>query len=274
MQTHIPEIAHQRLWERVKWYFITGGLPEVVATFCANRTNLFGAFEEVRAKQEQILIAYFADIAKHAGKVNAMHIHRVLESVPAQMARSQDGTANKFKFRDVVPGIDRYQRLANAIDWLTTAGLIIKIPVVNYGQAPLKAYTKEGQFKLLLFDVGILGAMIRLSVHSILSYDYGTYKGYFAENYVAQELIASLQQPIYSWQKNRNQIEFLCELQGEVIPIEVKSGSVVQSNSLQKYIDKYHPSYSVIMSANNLSVAFLQARHCYSLYLANRFPLY
>ncbi len=244
-----------------------------MATFCQHRSNLFEAFAQVRAKQEQLLIAYFADIAKHAGKVNAMHIHRVWESVPAQMASSHNDAANKFKFRDIVPGIDRYQRLANAIDWLITAGLVIKIPVVNFGEAPLKAYSKEGQFKLLLFDVGILGVMIRLSPHSIMRYDYGTYKGYFAENYVAQELLASLQQPLYSWQENRSEIEFLCEVEGNVIPIEVKSGRITHSGSLKKFTGKYYPPYSVVMSVNDLTIDISQARHCYPLYLTNRFPL-
>lgn len=272
-KTQIPEIAHQRLWEMLKWYFVVGGLPEAVSTFCQNKSNLFDAFSQVRAKQEQLLLAYFADIAKHSGKVNAMHIHRVWEAVPAQMASGQNGMANKFKFRDIVPGIDRYHRLANAIDWLITAGLAIKIPIVNFGETPLKAYTKEGQFKLLLFDVGILGTMIHLAPQSILNYAYGTYKGYFAENYVAQELLASLQQPLYSWQENRAEIEFLCEINESVIPIEVKSGWVTRNKSLQKFADKYRPPYCVIMSANNLMIDALQAWHCYPLYLAGQFPL-
>ncbi len=273
-KTKIPEIAHQRLWERLKWYFIVGGLPEVVTTFCQYRSNLFDAFSTARAKQDQLLTAYFADIAKHSGKVNAMHIHRIWESVPAQMAGAHNGMANKFKFRDIVPGIDRYNRLADAIDWLTTAGLVIKIPIVNFSEAPLKAYTQEGRFKLLLFDIGILGAMINLSPHSIVNYDYGTYKGYFAENYLAQELLASLQKPLYSWQENRAEIEFLCEMDHGIIPIEVKSGWITHSKSLQKYADKYHPQYCVIMSANGLVIDVSQARHCYPLYLAGRFPLH
>ena len=266
--TKIPPLIHQHLWEMLKRYFIVGGLPEVVTTFQQHSADLFTAFASVRDKQEQLLMAYYADIAKHSGKVNAMHINRVWQAVPAQMASYQNSMAGKFKFRGVVPGVDRYSRLAGAIDWLITAGLVIKIPVVNYGQSPLFAYTKEGQFKLLLFDIGILGAMIHLSPQSILNYDYGAYKGYFAENYVAQELSASLEQPLFSWQENQSEVEFLCEIADQVIPIEVKSGWITRNKSLQKFVNKYHPPYSVIMSANSLMIDDTQNVHCYPLYLA------
>lgn len=147
------------------------------------------------------------------------------------MASSQNGMANKFKFRDIIPGIDRYQRLANAIDWLITAELVIKIPIVNFGESPLKAYTKEAQFKLLVFDVGILGSMLRY------------------------------------------EIEFLFESETGVIPLEIKSGSHTRSESLKKFADKYHPPYSVIMSANNLLIDVSSSKHWYPLYLASQFPL-
>lgn len=180
---------------------------------------------------------------------------------------------NRFKFTDVVPGVDCYHRLANAIDWLITAGLIVKIALVNSGELPLTAYTKEGYFKLLLFDVGMLGAMVHLSPRTILAYDYGTYKGYFAENFVAQELQTALQRPLYSWQENRYELEFIYETYNAAIP-EVKSGSITKSKSLQKFIEKYRPPYSVIMSANNLFIDTVSKRHCYPLYLAGILETY
>jgi uncharacterized protein len=80
--------------------------------------------------------------------------------------------------------------------------------------------------------MSFLKSAINLSPQSILSYNYGTYKGYFAENYLAQELLTSLQKPLYSWQENRAEIEFLCEMDEGIIPIEVKSGWVTHSKSL------------------------------------------
>src|SRR5262249_15757540 len=160
-------------------------LPEVVQTYIENKENLYTALNQVRKKQNELIYGYYADIAKHAGKVNAMHIDRLWLSIPAQLAKSQDGTAKRFQFRDIVSGIDRYQCLANVIDWLLAAGLIIKVPIVEHVELPLTAYIEESRFKLYLFDIGILGALADLPPNVILEYDYGTYKGYVAENFVA-----------------------------------------------------------------------------------------
>jgi len=217
---------------------------------------------------------YYPDMTKHAGKTNALHLDRVWHAVPAQLARSQDGSAQKFKFKGVVPGIDRYQRLANAIDWLLATGLLIKVPIAHNAQLPLMAYTTENAFKLYLFDVGILGALSELPVKTILDYDYGTYKGYFAENFVAQEFLASGHSSLYSWQETtRAEIEFLHIENGVVLPIEVKSGSVTRSKSLEHFVKKYHPPYRTFISAKPLHIDLANQVHAYPLYLTYRFPL-
>jgi len=269
----IPEIVHKHLWEKLKLYFIVGGLPEVITTYLQYQTHLLVALEKVRKKQEELITAYTADMAKHAGKVNAMHIDRVWRAVPEQLALAQDGSAQKFKFKGVIPGINRYDRMAGPIDWLQSAGLIIKIPIANAAQLPLAAYTKENAFKLYMFDVGILGAMSYLSPKAILDYHYGTYKGYFAENFVAQEFRSKDAQPLYCWQARQSEVEFVRVVDDVVIPIEVKSGHVTQAKSIKIFQEKYQAPYRVIMSANNLRIDHQHKLHRYPLYLAYKFPL-
>ncbi|MAZ78278.1 MAG: ATPase [Legionellaceae bacterium] len=249
--TTIPEVAHQQLWELLKIYFVVGGLPAVVNVYFKNKDNLFTTLLSAREKQNHLINDYYADIAKHSGKVNAMHIDRVWKSVSTQLANTQNGRANKFRFKGVVPGIDRYQRLANVIDWLNNAGLLIKAELLTTCQQPLAAFVKESQFKLFMFDVGILGAMLDLSPSTIMKYDYGSYKGYFAENFVAQMLTASDSKPLYTWQEKTAELEFLKEINGEVIPIEVKAGKSLRAKSLKIFSDRYQPKMSVILSAEN-----------------------
>lgn len=272
-QTTIPTMAHQRFWERMKWYWITGGLPEVVQTFCENKDNLFHAFNAVRNKQKELIKTYYADIAKHAGKVNAMHIDRVWNAVPIQLSQSHDASAKRFKFKDIIPGYSRYDRLASAIDWLLAAKHIIKINIINTAELPLFAYTQENNFKLALFDVGILGALSDLSFQTLLNYDFGTYKGYYAENFVAQELLAAGHEKLYCWEQNRSEVEFILNIDTHALPLEVKSGWITRAKSLQKFYDKYHPPYMTILSAHNLKIDQRNAIHHYPLYLASRFPL-
>jgi predicted AAA+ superfamily ATPase len=273
LKDSISNIVDDHLWQQFKTYLITGGLPEVVQTYLENRKNLHTAFTLVRKKQNELIYGYYADIAKHAGKTNAMHIDRVWRAIPSQLAHSQDGSAKRFQFKGIVPGIDRYQRLANVFDWLTAAELIIKVPIIEHVELPLSAYTEESRFKLYFFDVGILGALADLPVKSILDYDYGTYKGYFAENFAAQEFTAKGITKLYSWQEDRSEIEFLYIINSDIIPIEIKSGWVTRSQSLKKYAEKYHPPYRATLSAKPLNIDLMHSYYNYPLYMAFWFPL-
>ena len=269
----IPDIAHSHLWDRLKHYFVTGGLPEVVKLYCDHQQDLFAAFTQVREKQNNLIQDYFADIAKHSGKINAMHIDRIWRNIPEQLARSQDGSARKFKFKQVISGIDRYSKLSNAIDWLESAGLIIKVSIINKGLLPFKAYVKENMFKLFLFDVGMLGALSEINPKIILDYTYGSYKGFFAENYIAQAFVSTSSTHLYSWTESTAEIEFVREIDTKVIPIEVKSGWVTQAKSLKVFVQKYNPDYRVIFSVRNMSFdRRLKVLHL-PLYLAEQFPL-
>ena len=150
---------------------------------------------------------------------------------------------------------------------------MIRVPIVNHAEIPLSAYTKENRFKLYLFDVGILGAISGLSPASIMDYDYGSYKGYFAENYVAQELVSTGRKELYGWSEGSAEVEFLLESNGNILPIEVKSGWVTQAKSLKVYTKKYTPPFRTVMSAKNISIKDNGLYCGLPLYLAGRFPI-
>lgn len=268
INSKITDAAHQQLWERLKQYFVTGGLPEAVTVFRDHQDNLYTATEKVRIKQNELIRAYYADIAKHSGKVNAMHIDRTWRSVPKQLSENHDGNTKRFKFKGVIPKLNRYSQLADVIDWLDKTELIIHLPIVYNVEQPLNAFTKDNIFKLMMFDIGILGALNNLAPSIILDYGYGTYQGYFAENYVAQQLLTQYGNEVYSWQKGRSEIEFLITHNGDATPIEVKSGNITRAQSLQKYIEKYKPKKSVILSARNMRIN--KNKLCLPLYLAEK----
>jgi len=269
----ISTIVHEHLWQQFKIYLVTGGLPEVVQTYLDHKDDLYTALTLVRKKQHDIIYGYEADMAKHSGKTNAMHIDRVWRAIPSQLAQSQDGSAKRFQFKGIIPGIDRYQRLASVLDWLQAAELIIKVSIVEHVEQPLSAFTDESHIKLYLFDVGILGALSDLPPSAILNYDYGTYKGYFAENFVAQEFLAQGLKKLFSWQESRAEIEFLYPVENQIIPIEVKSGWVTRNQSLNKYAEKYKPSYRAIFNAKTLNIDIANKYHQYPLFMAYWFPI-
>lgn len=265
------EILHERLWDAFKLYLIVGGLPEVVAGFVKNRDDLPRALPRARSLQKDLIQSHLADMAKHSGKQNSMHLTRLWSQAPAQLGRNVTGSAPKFSFKGVLPGIRGYARMASTIDWLTTAGLVIKLPIVNSGLLPFTAYERDNVFKLFVFDVGILGALAGLPPQTILDYEFGTYKGYLAENFVVQELVASGRDSLVCWREASAEVEFLCETRGRIIPVEVKSGWATQAKSLGVFSGKYPPPYAVVLSARNMNLNPDRLKQYYPIYLAARF---
>lgn len=247
----ISEAFHQRLWDLWKEYLVVGGLPEVITDFIdASKKSLLDGFNAARHKQDSLITAYEADIAKHSGKVNAQHVIRVLRSIPNQLMSVTDQSTRRFTFKDVVPGVRGYDRLSGAIDWLTSSGLSLRLPVVKQPTSPLKAFSDEHLFKLFLFDIGILGALGGIAPNTLYEFSFGMYKGYFAESFVFQELIATQRNlPIVSWQAGHAEVEFVMENQNGVTPVEVKSSHKFTSRSLASFENRYNPKSSFILSA-------------------------
>ena len=248
-----PETAHEQLWGLWKHYLVVGGLPDAVNLYRERQENLYETVQAIRRAQRDLLEAYLADMAIHSGKNNALHIEKLWRNVPMQLARAQNGSAGKFKLREGIPGIRGYERLSAPLDWLECANLLIRTPIIGAVGVPLSGYVKENRFKLYFFDVGLLGAASGIAPATFLNYDFGSYQGYVAENFVAQELRAAGDKTLFCWQGRTAEVEFLLEREGEVVPVEVKSGWVTQSKSLKVYIERYRPPRVYILSANNIS---------------------
>lgn len=123
--------------------------------------------------------------------------------------------------------------------------------ILDTAGVPLAGFVKETAFKLYFFDTGMLNAMSGLSPEVILRYGFGSYQGYVAENFVAQELRAAGDEVLYCWQGRTSEVEFLIESGAGVVPWEVKSGRVVHSKSLSVFEDRYQPRFSYVLSAKN-----------------------
>lgn len=266
----IPTIIHSHLWEMLKYYLVVGGLPEVVSVYAAKKEDAFAAITAVRDRQFLLTKAYSADIAKYAGKVNALHIDRIFQSVPEKLANEVDGSSSKYTFKGVVPGVNGYTRLVGAFDWLKAAGLVHKLPIAKKAWIPLTTFAEESVFKLYAFDVGILGSLGGLAPKAILDYGFGSYQGYLMENFVLQEMVATSREHIVAWKEGTAEVEFLIAPDGKIVPLEVKSGWVTQAKSLKVFAEKYRPEQRVTLSAKNFSRNRETGTYQVPLYLAGR----
>lgn len=267
----LSKIIHDKLWRFFKFYLITGGLPEVVNAFSLHQENLNRAFKEVRQLQKELVSGYLDDISKHSGKIKAVKIEAVFKDIPRQIARETRGV-KKFVFKDVLPMGSRYAALEGPIEWLLKAGLVHKTKICSRAQLPLDAYADGKRFKLYLFDVGILGAMLDLPPKVIYNYDYGTYKGYVVENFVLTEFVSKWNKPANCWQSNTSEIEFLLEIDGHIVPVEVKAGVNTKAKSLRVYIEKFSPKMTLLLTALPMKASGA-GRERLPLYMAHQFPL-
>ena len=220
--------SSKKILQGWKQYLVVGGLPEAVQLFSGQKSNLYDSVTSIRVVQKNLLDTSLADIAKHSGRMNALSIERLWRNVPVQLAQTQDGSAPKFRFRGAIPGIRGYEQLNAPLTWLEKADLIIRSFIVERAALPLSGYARENRFKLYFFDTGLLGALAGLAPAVFLKYGFGSYQGYIAENFVAQELRAAGLERLYCWQGRTSEIEFLVEAENEIIPGKLNpAGSLI-----------------------------------------------
>ncbi len=256
LTAEIPRIVHDHLWELTKLYYAVGGMPEAVQRFALLRHDLTTAFREVREVQQELLKGYEGDFTKHAGKLNAIHIQALYRSVAAQLAGYHNDTTKRFRFGEVMTGKKGFAAWERPLHWLVNADLVIDVRIANAAMLPLQHYTKANIFKLFMSDVGLLACAQGLDPSTLVLQDYGMAKGYFAENFVAQEMRAShdsLDYPLYAWNEGTAEIEFVRSYGSEVIPVEVKSGHRTKAKSLAQFCAQYHPSLNIKITALELS---------------------
>jgi predicted AAA+ superfamily ATPase len=268
--TQLPESAHSRLWELWKIYMITGGMPAVVDAYVQIGKLDIETATTIRTLQKELVSAYTADIAKNAGRMKSLNIERLWKNVPQQLAHTNSENAAKFKFKDALPGLREYEKLAGPLDWLEKAGLVQRSSIIEKPEIPLSTYKSETRFKLYLFDTGLLSAMSEITPVDLLKMDFGSFKGYLAENFVAQQLKASGIAEHYCWEGRQSEVEFLLYGNSGIIPVEVKSGSNTRSKSLKVYRDKFHPLQSIILSGKNVPNSDLTEPVHLPLYLAGK----
>ena len=240
----IPDIFFDQLEEKLKAYFIIGGMPEAVNIW-VNEKNM----ELVNNVQENILKAYESDFSKHTQNSEANKISLIWNSIPSQLAKEN----KKFLYQTIKEGA-RAREYESALNWLNDANLIYKIYNVNKADFPLKAYTDLSSFKIYMNDIGLLRRMSNLDSRIVVEGDklFQEFKGAFTENYVLNTLCNIFDSVPNYYTFDRHEIDFIIQYKNKIIPIEVKSNRNVNNVSLTRYNEKYNNDVSIRFSMNNL----------------------
>ena len=230
----IEEIFHNRLLEAYNYYLIIGGMPECVSSWIKYKDPA-----KVAQIQRELIEVYENDFSKHNGKVNSGRILMVFRSIVAQLAKPNE----KFMYGAVREG-GRARDFEEAIEWLVSAGMLNRVYNVSKMEHPLSAFDKLDQFKLFVFDTGLLKHMAGIDNAAILLKTDYQFKGPLTENYVLQQFRGQFEvEPRYYSDKN-SEIDFVLQNGMEIIPIEAKGGEDKSAPSFKKYVTDHKPDHA------------------------------
>lgn len=237
-EQQIEEIFHNRLLEAYNNYLIIGGMPECVSSWLKHKDPA-----KIAQIQRELIEVYENDFSKHNGKVNSGRILMVFRSIVTQLAKSNE----KFMYGAVREGA-RARDFEEAIEWLVSAGMLNRIYNVSKLEHPISAFDKLDQFKLFLFDTGLLKQMAGIDNSAILLKSTYQFKGQLTENYVLQQLRGQFDvMPRYFSSRN-GEIDFVLQYGMDIIPVETKGGEDKSAPTFKKYVADNHPLYAVRFS--------------------------
>ena len=246
----VPDAFFNPLCEKLKMYYVTGGMPESVLMWSQAR--------DVNAMQQslfEIITAYERDFAKHPSVSEFPKISMIWNSIPSQLAREN----KKFLYNVVKKGA-RAREYEDALQWLVAAQLVLKIYRNTRPNLPISAYDDVSAFKIYLADVGLLRRLAQLAPTAFAEGNrlFTEFKGALTENYVLQALLPQFEVTPRYWSQTNPpyEVDFLIQRENDMFPIEVKSEANTTSKSLKKFKELFpnQTKLRIRFSLNNLKL--------------------
>ncbi|MCK5808393.1 ATP-binding protein [bacterium] len=239
----LSEPLHKKALSLYRTYLCVGGMPAAILEYLKKQKDLT-LFD--RSVHTNIIFSYLADMSKHTTSSQAVKTNQIYSAMPSQLAK----TNKKFKYK-LVGKRAKKDGYESAIEWLLTAGLLLKSVKIARPQAPLSAYQKNSYFKLFLSDVGLLTSLSKLNFGDIILETSFIYRGILTENFVAENF-ANKNIDLFYWESAASaEVDFILNIDGKIIPVEVKASDNTKSKSLQSYTGKHAPEYSIRISSKN-----------------------
>lgn len=239
--------VHERLVSLFHWYLLVGGMPQAVSAFVEDEN-----IAQVRELQNSVLRLYRYDISKHAPDSRRLAIKEIYDQVPAQL----NSQSKRFNFSALAPR-GTYERYSEGFLWLVDAGVTIPVRNVSEPKPPLRLSEDRSFFKLFMNDVGLLSAACGMeAARSILADDVNINYGSIYENAVAQELMAHGRGARFFRNRKQGELDFVTEVSGKVVPVEVKSGKSYKRHSALTNVlatENYGIERAIVLCEDNVS---------------------
>ena len=247
-RTAVDGFIHGKILELFRLYLVVGGMPAAVNKYLESN-NL----QEVMTMQQDIIRLYKRDIAQYDPN-NKLYVEEIFNLIPPEL-----NAKNKRFILKRLNEHAKFERIEASFLWLTNAGVALPVYNVEEPKMPLLLARSRNLFKLFQSDIGLLASQYAEGIQMrIIKGDKDINFGSIYENAVAQELVAHGIVPYYYNNKKRGELDFVIELEGKVLPIEVKSGKDYETHrALSNIMDceEYDFSEAVVFNNGNLRVA-------------------
>lgn len=247
-RTEVDAVVHEKLMELFRLYLVVGGMPAAVSKYLESN-NL----QEVLRVQQDIIRLYKRDIAQY-DPGNKLYIEEIFNLIPPEL-----NARNKRFILKRLNENAKFERFQNSFLWLSNAGVALPVYNVEEPKIPLLLARSRNLFKLFQSDIGLLAAQYAEGIQlRIIQGDKDINFGSIYENAVAQELVAHRMEPYYYNNKKRGELDFVLELGGKVLPIEVKSGKDYETHRALSNImdcDEYDLPEAMVFYNGNLRIS-------------------
>lgn len=241
----MPAALHDIAMSYYRQYLVIGGMPEAVSRYIETKDYI-----QVRHVQETIQMDYLDDMSKYQESSTEIKKTRLTYgTVAVQLSKKN----TRFQYKLIKTGA-RAAEYENAIQWLVSANLISQLYRAEQIKKPLDNYKDIDDFKIYISDMGILCAQkdIRADDVFYMEEELSDFNGGMTENYVNIQLTMNgLRTFFWRNENGTNEVDFVVSVDGKLIPIEVKSGENVRSDSLKEYVKRFSPKYSIRVSTRN-----------------------
>lgn len=259
----VDEFIHQKLLSLFFIYLIVGGMPDAVKIYIATKD-----IREVDKVQRDIVALYKEDFSQYESEDKKLKLISIYDIIPAELNKQN----KKFVFTMLNKEL-KFDRYENSFLWLKDAGVALPVYNVEAPVIPLKASKSSNVFRLFFNDTGLLTSAYPAETKlELINKNSEVNNGAHFENAVAQQLTANGLEPYFCKKKNIGELDVLVEMDGKVVPIEVKSGKAYKAHkSLDNFmkISDYHIEKAYVLSVANMeqegSVVYLPIYMCYLL---------
>ncbi len=213
-------------------YFIVGGMPECVSAYTKT-----GSLMDAINIQTDLIATFRQDFSKYAGHADKRCLNAVLSAVAQK-------TGEKIKYSKLDDTFSN-PTIKKAFELLETARLFTKVRAASPAGLPLGTSTSEKIFKTVFLDIGLMSNLCGFYADKTIDKKklLAAYNGKMAEQFAGQELRLALDRELFYWSREAHgssaETDYLIEHEGEITPVEVKSGKSGRLRSLHLLMDSF-----------------------------------